>query len=106
MLSFRTMFDPGKAEGMDANIGFRVGAESFVARIAKGRLHAERGDPAGADLVLTGAAPAIAAFVYGDVPLAALEAEGALAVEGSREVAAAFAGLFELPPKAPVPAGG
>jgi DNA-binding HxlR family transcriptional regulator len=104
MLSFRTMFDPGRAEGMAARVGFRIGAETFVAEVAGGMVDTARGEPEGTDLVLTGPATAIAAFVYGDVPLEALEADGALTVEGDRAVAAAFAHLFVLPPKAPVPA--
>ena len=34
MLSMRTMFDPAKAEGMQATIGFDIGGETFVARMA------------------------------------------------------------------------
>jgi DNA-binding HxlR family transcriptional regulator len=106
MLSFRTMFDAGKAEGMDARLGFRIGAETFIANVAAGKVDTARGDLSGTQLILSGPAEAIAAFVYGGVPLDTLEAEGALVVEGDRDLAAAFAGLFELPPKAPVPAVG
>jgi len=104
MLSFRTMFDAARAEGMTARIGFRIGAETYVAQIGGGRIETARGDPAGADLVLAGPATAIAGLVYGGVPLAALEAEGALEVEGDRALAARFATLFPLPLKADVPA--
>lgn len=103
MLSFRTMFDAGRARGLRARIGFRIGAESFVGRIGAGRIETARGDPAGADLVLTGPATAIAGFVYGGVPLEALEAEGALRVEGDRELATRFGSLFPLPAKAVQP---
>ena len=47
-------------------------------------------------------APAIAGAVYGGVPIEALEAEGALEVEGDRALAARFVTLFPLPPKASV----
>jgi DNA-binding HxlR family transcriptional regulator len=102
MLSFRTMFDAQRAKGLRARIGFRIGAETFVVTVAGGRLRAERGDPAGADLILAGPATAIAALVYGGVPLEALEREGALHVKGDRALAARFATLFPLPPKAHV----
>ena len=59
-----------------------------------------RGEASGADLVVAGTAPAIAGFIYGGVPLAALEAEGALSVTGDRALADRFATLFPLPPKA------
>jgi hypothetical protein len=41
----------------------------------------------------------VAAAVYGGVPIEALEAEGALKVEGDRELARRFTTLFPLPPK-------
>jgi hypothetical protein len=52
----------------------------------------------------TGAAPAIAGFIYGGVPLSVLEAEGALSVTGDRALAERFAALFPLPAKAVMPA--
>jgi DNA-binding HxlR family transcriptional regulator len=104
MLSFRTMGDPARMQGLGAKIGFRIGAETFLLEIADGRMTAERGPAEGADLVITGPAPAIAGAVYGGVPIEALEAEGALKVEGERALAATFVTLFPLPSKAPVPA--
>jgi DNA-binding HxlR family transcriptional regulator len=103
MLSFRTMFAADRARGLKARIGFRIGAETFRVSIAGGRIEAVRGETAGADLVLAGTPPAIAGFIYGGVPLAALEAEGALEVEGDRTIAERFATLFPLPAKAGPP---
>jgi DNA-binding HxlR family transcriptional regulator len=100
MLSFRTMGDPGRMKGLKARIGFRIGAETFRVEIADGRMTAERGPAEGADLVFTGPAPVIAGAVYGGVTLEALEAEGALKVEGDRKLAARFVTLFPLPEKA------
>ena len=99
MLSFRTMFDPGRAGDLTAAVGFRLGDETFLVSIEGGRLTAERGDPAEALVVFTGSAPAVAGVVYGGVPIAAMEAEGALTLEGDRKLAARFATLFPLPPK-------
>lgn len=104
LLSLRTMFDPARAQDIDARIGFRFGAETFVAHLADGRLDIARGDPDGADLVFTGTAPTLAAAVYGGVPLDVLAAEGALSVEGDRALADRFLTLFTLPPKAESPA--
>jgi DNA-binding HxlR family transcriptional regulator len=100
-LSFRTMLDPQRARGLVVRIGFRIGFESFVARLARGRIDIERGSPDNADVVFAGAAPAIAAAVYGGQPLAALERAGMLAVEGDRALAERFVTLFPLPPKVP-----
>jgi hypothetical protein len=105
MLSFRTMGDRARMRGLKARIGFAIGAETFLVTIAEGAMSAERGAVAGADLVLTGPAPVIAGAVYGGVPIEALEKEGALKVEGDRELAARFVTLFPLPPKAEMPGG-
>jgi DNA-binding HxlR family transcriptional regulator len=99
MLSFRTMIDRDRARWLRARIGFRVGRESFVGRLADGTIEIERGDVEGANLVFTGAPTAIAAAVYGGVPFAALEAEGALKIEGDRTLAERFLTLFPLPEK-------
>lgn len=98
-LSFRTMIDPPRARGIDAMIGFRIGEEEFGLRLKDGTVEVERGLPARPDLTFTGAATAIAGVIYGGVPMAEMEAGGALKVEGDRKLAATFATLFPLPPK-------
>ena len=100
MLSFKTMFDPRRAKGLNARIGFRIGDETFLVRISGGKCDAARQPLAGADVVFAGQAIAIAAAVYGGAPLKALEAEKALSVEGDRALAERFTGLFPLPQKA------
>jgi DNA-binding HxlR family transcriptional regulator len=99
MLSFRTMIDREKARWVRARVGFRIGRESFLGRMADGAIEIERGPVDGAGLVFTGAPTALAAAVYGGVPLAALEADGALQVEGDRALAERFVTLFPLPAK-------
>jgi DNA-binding HxlR family transcriptional regulator len=100
MLSFRTMVDPALIAGVTATVGFRLGREDFLVRIEGGEVLPERGDPAAADVVFAGSPPAIAAAVYGKVPLDALESEGALQVAGDRALATRFTTWFVLPPKA------
>jgi DNA-binding HxlR family transcriptional regulator len=65
LLSFRTMFDPGLAQGWKGSVGLKIGAESFVVQVGKGGIAAERGEAGKADVVLTAPAPVIAAAVYG-----------------------------------------
>src|SRR4051812_7653274 len=38
LLSLRTMLDPARAEGLAARIGFHIGAETFLATLADGRI--------------------------------------------------------------------
>lgn len=99
-LSFRTMFDAGRAGDLAARIGFRVGPHAYLVTIGRGGLTAERGEIGGVGLVFEGAAPVLAAVVYGGQPIAAMEAAGALKVEGDRDLAARFVTLFPLPDKA------
>jgi DNA-binding HxlR family transcriptional regulator len=94
MLSFRTMFDPGKAGDAAMRLGFRFGAETFVVTVANGALEARRGETDGADIVVASEPEAVAAVVYGGAPV------DGLAIEGRRETFERFADFFELPPKA------
>ncbi|WP_431861224.1 winged helix-turn-helix transcriptional regulator [Azospirillum sp.] len=100
MLSLRTMLDPARAAGMDARVGFRVGEDAFLGHLTGAGIAIERREPEGADAQFAGPAPVIAAAIYGGVPLAALEEQGALAVTGDRALAERFVTLFPLPPKA------
>lgn len=105
MLSFRTMLDPARARGVEARIGFRLGAESYLARLAKGRFNVARAHAAkigmtDAEVTFTGAPTALAAAVYGGVALKALIAKKAMTVEGDLALAEKFVTLFPLPAKA------
>jgi DNA-binding HxlR family transcriptional regulator len=93
LLSFRTMFDPGRAKGMRATIAFRFGEDRYFVRIAGGRLTAFRGEPDDADLIVTGQPALLAAVVYGKQPLDLVE------IDGDRALAERFVDLFHLPPK-------
>jgi DNA-binding HxlR family transcriptional regulator len=103
MLSFQAMNNPAITAAMDAVIGFRLGRETYVVRMKDGAIDAARGEPDGADFTFVGEPRAVAGAVYGGVPLAALEAEGALKIEGDRALAERFITLFPLPPKAEMP---
>jgi DNA-binding HxlR family transcriptional regulator len=98
MLSFRTMFDPGRAEGLDARIGFVLGGESFLVRVGEGVLTVTRGELDQAEAVVTATPEGVAGVVYGPAPLDTLD------VQGDRALVERFVRLFVLPPKAPAPA--
>lgn len=100
MMSFRTMFDPTRAEGLALSGAIHVGGERFVVGVIDNRLRAERGEPEqpGFTIAAPEAAP-IAGLVYGKVPPADLASAG-LDVAGDRGAAARFVDLFHLPAKA------
>lgn len=93
LLSFRTMISAKRAKGVDARIGFRFGADDYVARIKKGRIRVARGPLDQCDVVFSGPPTALAAVVYGGQPL------DLLGVSGDRALAEKFTTLFVLPPK-------
>jgi DNA-binding HxlR family transcriptional regulator len=100
MMSFRTMIDPVRAEGLDAQIAFRIGPDPFTAYLHDGRLDVARTEAQNPDLSFaTEDAALIAAVVYGGQPLDQMEQAGAIKVSGDRALAAHFVTLFPLPDK-------
>lgn len=100
MLSLRAKFEPGRAAGLDLEIGFRFGEEAFRVAVKDGALTAERGEAEAPDVEVAGSPSALAALFYGKAPLEALEAQEALAIEGDRTALLRLADLYEMPPKA------
>jgi DNA-binding HxlR family transcriptional regulator len=97
MLSLRTMIDPVRAEGVYKIVHFRLGDETFRARLASGDIDIARGDPAGAaDLTIEGDPGSLAAAIYGGVPFEDLP----LKLDGDLALARQLPTLFPLPPKA------
>jgi DNA-binding HxlR family transcriptional regulator len=96
MLSLKTMADEKRAKGFEARIGFRLGDETFVGRMRKGRFKVARGEPKDTDFTFTGTPPQLAAVIYGGAPL------DSMGFEGNANLAKRFATLFPLPPKAEV----
>jgi len=100
MLSLRTMADYSRMGSINGSVGFQVGDEGFVAEPGEGTLPIRRADPAAADAVFRApVASVIAGGIYAGVPWDALEEEGVLAIEGDRNLAMRFVGLFSLPEK-------
>lgn len=104
MLSFRTMFQADVAGDTAMTVGFRLGEETFQVVIMDGVLTTGRTGIDAANIVFTTTPEAMAGFVYGKVPLDAMEASGAITIAGDRSAALAFQTFFTLPPRADVPA--
>ena len=99
MLSLKMLVVPELLGGLAATIGFRLGAETYVARVADSAISVARADLAGSDAVFEAVPNALLRVFYGKRPLEELEASGALRVSGDRALAVRFAGLFSLPEK-------
>ena len=100
LLSLGAMLDPKLASGIEARIGFRLGEESYLARLADGTIEVQAGPADTADLVFIATPTVMAGLIYGGQALGTLETAGMLRIEGDRELAARFRTLFPLPPKA------
>ncbi len=103
MLSFRTMFQADVAGDACMTVGFRLGEETFRVLVMDGTLTPSRGGIEDANVVFTTTPEAMAGYIYGKVPLEAMESTGAIAIEGDRVAALAFQTFFVLPPKAERP---
>jgi DNA-binding HxlR family transcriptional regulator/putative sterol carrier protein len=102
ILSFRTMFDPDRAEGLDAAYEFRLGEDRFRAEVAEGRLEIERGTAEQPDVTVEADAGTLAALVYDDLELDDTLSSGDLKIKGDRAVVERFLALFPLPEPAAV----
>ncbi len=100
MLSMRTMFNPAKAVGLRARIGFEVGGEEFLAAVANGELPIKRGHASQGQAVLRApGASALAGLLYAKIPVEELERDAGLVIEGNRDLALRYANVFALPDK-------
>lgn len=100
MQSFRTMFDATRAQGAEMRLGFALDEDRMVVCVTGGAIDAMRGDVEGCDVVVRASAQLVAAAVYGKIPLEAVEAEGAMTIEGDRVTFERFVDFFHLPEKA------
>jgi len=102
ILSFRTMFDPDRAEGLDASYELRLGEDRFRAEITEGRLEIERGNAEQPDATVEADAGTLSALIYDDLELDDTLSSGDLRIKGDRTVVERFLALFPLPEPAVV----
>lgn len=80
----------------DLSAGFDLAGDSFRVTIAAGRYHVARAAAEGADLQFGGTPNALAAVIYGPVPLAGHVAAGTLAFAGPVDLGQRFIDGFAL----------
>jgi DNA-binding HxlR family transcriptional regulator len=97
ILSFRTLFDPARAEGFDTRVLLRLGEREFRATVADGRFEIVEHQLEDPDAVITSDHGTALAVAHGRASLTEAEAAGALTITGDREAAVRFLGLFPLP---------
>jgi len=102
ILSFRTMFDPQAAEGLNASYELWLGEDHFRAVVAEGRFEVARGSVARPDATIETDPGTLAALVYEGRALDEALRSGSLEIEGEESAVERFLTLFPLPePAAP-----
>jgi DNA-binding HxlR family transcriptional regulator len=102
ILSFRTMFDPRAADGLNASYELRLGEDRFYAVVAYGQFEVERGSADPPDAIIEADPATLAALVYEGRQLDEALRSGDLKIEGDESAVERFLTLFPLPePAAP-----
>ncbi|MFD1718280.1 winged helix-turn-helix transcriptional regulator [Georgenia deserti] len=109
VLSMRTMFRPGQAEGVSVRIGFRLGDLTLDGRILGGEFAIQAvdrlfgpGEDGGPDAVVTAAPEVLAGVIFRGLDLDEVLESGALVLEGDRAAFERYRDCFSLPETAPI----
>ncbi|MGB3633329.1 MAG: winged helix-turn-helix transcriptional regulator [Rubrobacteraceae bacterium] len=97
ILSFRTMFDSRRADGLSATYELRFGEDVFRAVVDEGRLEVVRGSADRPDVILEADSNTLAGLVYGGGSLAEALHSEAVKVEGDERAVENFLQIFPLP---------
>jgi len=101
--SLMTLFTPGLAEGLEANVELRLDEQVFHATVADGRFEIVRGEATAPDVTIEADPGTLIALIHGRRPLDEALGAGDIVIAGDEHVAQRFLGLFPLPePAMPV----
>jgi DNA-binding HxlR family transcriptional regulator len=103
ILSFRTLFDPELAGDLDASFQLVLDDQPFRAGVSGGELKLVRGEADAPEATIVSDPGTLLAAAHGRIdPHEAIEA-GDIRIDGDRDAAVRFLGLFPLPEPAPEP---
>lgn len=94
MLALPTMFDPTRADGMDATYEVRLGEHAFRVRVDEGELDIAHGNADAPDAVIVTDTVTLPELLWRDLEVEQAERSESLTIEGSRRAARRFLGLF------------
>jgi DNA-binding HxlR family transcriptional regulator len=97
ILSFRTMFDPGAAEGLEASYELRMGEDRFRAEVSGDSFEVERGGVERPDAIIEADSATLAGLVYQGRDLEEALRSGEVRFEGDEAAVERFLTLFPLP---------
>ena len=97
VIALKTLFDPSRAEDLDATYELRLNGDRFRLRVADGRLEVARGAAEDPAAVMATDPTTLAAILWHDASLDAALTDGDVEVSGSRPAVRRFLRLFPLP---------
>lgn len=102
ILSFRALFAPQAAHGLNATFALRLGENHFRVRIADDRLAVTRSEHDEADATIDTDPQTLSALLWKDRQLADAVRTGELVLDDPKGLVERFIGLFPLPEPAPL----
>lgn len=106
VLALRSLFDPERAEGLEASCRLAIGGEAFRVDVADDSIELRRegeGEEPAPIEIEADAAPTLAAVLTGQLSVEDAEASGALTIARGGRAARRFLKLFPMPAPAPAP---
>jgi len=97
ILYYRTMFDAGAAEGLEASYELRMGEDRFRAEVIGDDFEIDRGSAERPDATIEADSNTLAGLVYSAHPLAEALRSGEVKIEGDEAAVERFISLFPLP---------
>ena len=97
VLSLKTLFDPGLAEGFAATLELRLADQRFRADVAGAELGLERGEATAPNAVVTTDPDTLLALAHRRRALTDALAAGEITIEGDARAVERFFGLFTMP---------
>src|ERR671912_704041 len=97
ILSFRTMFDAGAAEGLEASYELRMGEDRFRAEVTGGSFEVERGGAERPDAIIEADSATLAELVYEGRDLEEALRSGDVRIEGDEAAVERFITPFPRP---------
>jgi DNA-binding HxlR family transcriptional regulator/putative sterol carrier protein len=90
VLSLKSTFDPGRADGLEATYELRLGEVPFTITVKGGSFEAEHGEAGDADATIRSDPNTIASVVFGENRLGKAVEAGEVEIDGSRRAVRAL----------------
>lgn len=94
MILLEAALNPAEAFGLDCQFGISVGQDNFAAKLSRGKIEIELGEPDEPIACISGSTTALCQYVFGGAPIEHLESEGRISVSGERHLVRKLPAIF------------